>query len=122
MPPLTLDDAHWKVAQTWIGQEEDYTVFLERYQRLLDLDLAIYESIQSQISVIESDSPVQLTTPDGLSMNKDSNLEFLLKTLKRFQSIGGTGSSKDPATGRTDPAKALPGSVRVSQLHRREYR
>lgn len=101
-----------KTARSWIGESETSDIFNERFDRLGSLDLAIVESLRSQIGVLESDQPASFGLPSGLNASFSSNITELKDTLEKF--IAGGGTPEDPT--------ALPGSLKIVRLVRPDYR
>lgn len=87
--PATSDEL--TVARSWIGSvaAESDIVFNERYDRLGSLDLAIEESLRSQLAIF-NEPPAFLRLPSGLQVDFSSNIKLLQDQLKIFLATGGT--------------------------------
>lgn len=108
--PATAEEL--SVARSWIGStatESDAT-FNERYDRLRSLDLAIVESLRSQITKLV-ESPASLRLPSGLSIDVGANIKELQSRLSEFLSSGGTVEDEETLSG-----------VGVTKLVRPDYR
>lgn len=96
MPP---SDDQLTLARSWIGSTEEDDVFAERYDRLGSLDAAILESMRAQLAAMLFDSPTSITTPDGLSVQYNTNVTGLQAQIKNFISLGGTDGQPESHTG-----------------------
>lgn len=106
--PATPDEL--SVARSWIGAAESDSVFDERYDRLGSLDLAISESLRSQIQALIAE-PTSVSLPSGLSVSFAENIRALERRLKEFLSMGGTEEDDTPLQG-----------TQVTKLSRADYR
>ena len=86
---MPLTDDEMTVVRSYVGPTESDATLNERYDRLGTIDLAIEESLRSQLAVLRA-APASVRLPSGLSVNNSNNIEALQKALDKFIANGGT--------------------------------